>query len=226
MEACFMDSENSSSFFSSVQMEKLFQETFDPLLAKRGFQYVGKNRWVRDLGAGFKHLFYLYPFRPGADYYPHGAISFDYVPRIERGRVRLRPGPKYTRVHLAVAGYRLGSDRAIDRNPENARKKSLEIGEAVVDSVDNSLRSFRSLDDVLAKFRRNKLDSPSGFYCYPESALAFAFTLAVLGHITEAKAELARTLQNSYFDPEIHSDIAALLNESAPSSLPSSGESF
>jgi len=127
-----------------------------------------------------------------------------------------RFGPKHTRVHLIVTQNRIGSDRAIDRNPQNARRKSLEIAENVVASIDNSLASFRSLEDAVEKFRRDKLASPADFYCYPERALAFAFTLAVLGHIPDAKAELARTLQNSYFDPEIHSDIAALLTESAP----------
>src|SRR5947209_82711 len=54
-----------ASFFSSEEMEGIFKETFGPPLEQRAFVYVGKNRWVRETGGGFKHLFYLYPFRPG-----------------------------------------------------------------------------------------------------------------------------------------------------------------
>src|SRR5260370_33905800 len=92
-----------SKFFSPAEMEKMFKEVFGPRLKSLGFQSIGKSRWVRETGLGFKHLFYFHPFRAGADYYPYGAISFDFAPRIERGKVRLRPEPKYARPHLVIA---------------------------------------------------------------------------------------------------------------------------
>jgi hypothetical protein len=217
-----MDSEHTSSFLNSVKMEELFLETFGPLLIQRGFQYVGKIRWIRDLGIGFKHVFYLHPLRAGADYYPHGALSFDFVPRIEAGRVRLRPGSKHTRFHLSVAGSSIGSDRAIDRNGQSAPRKCREIAERVVISVTNVLGTYQTLGDALAKFHRDKLRKPYEFYCYPESALAYAFTLSAVGRIQVAKAELGKVLKNPYFDPETHSAIRALLTESTPSNSPHS----
>jgi hypothetical protein len=52
-------------------------------------------------------------------------------------------------VHLTVADRRLGSDRGIDRNRLTARRKRLAISEKVVDAIDKSLGSFRSLDDAI-----------------------------------------------------------------------------
>jgi tetratricopeptide (TPR) repeat protein len=213
-----MDPENASSFLSSLEMEELFQQTFGPSLDHRGFQYAGKNLWIRDTGVGFKYLFYLYPFRPGADYYPHGALSFDFVPRIEAGKVRLRPGPKHTRIHLTVADYgiRKGQAMEINRNRQSARQRCQGVSEKAVPSITDALIRYQSLADALAKFERDKADKTHGFYCYPESALAYAFILSALGRIQDAKDELEKALQSNYFEEEIYPAIRALLLESTP----------
>ncbi len=213
-----MDPENASSFLSSAEMEKLFQQAFDPSLTSCGFQYTGKNRWIRDAGVGFKHIFYLHPFRPGADYYPYGAISFDFVPRIEGGKVRLRPGPKHTRIHLIVAdyGFRQGRAMEINRHRQSARQQCQEVSEKAVPSITDALDNYQSLENAIAKFEHDKADKTHGFYCYPESALAYAFTLSAVGRIQEAKAELEKALQSNYFEEEIYPAIRALLLESTP----------
>ncbi len=165
---------------------------------------------------GFKHLFFLYPFRPGADYYPHGAISFDFVPRIEAGKVRLRSDAKHVRVHLTVVHYDLSSDRRIGRDRASARETCVRLAGPVVDHVSNSLGMLKTLGDVVACFQREKSNSQTGFYAYPETALAFAFTLAKSGRVAEAKAELANTLRSSYFPEETHDKLQELLTTTGP----------
>src|SRR5258708_5117789 len=111
-----MAAKRPSKFLSPAEMEKMFKEVFGPRLESLGFKSIGKSRWVRETGLGFKHLFYFHPFRAGADYYPYGAISFDFAPRIERGKVRLRPEPKYARPHLVIADdFRHGATLGIHR---------------------------------------------------------------------------------------------------------------
>jgi hypothetical protein len=188
-------------------MEEMFKKFFGPPLEKYGFEFVGKNRWVRDTGLEFKHLFFLYPFRPGATFYPHGALSFDFVPRIEAGKVRLRPEPKHVRVHLNVAGYGLNHERGIERNKESALEKCQAIAVPVVEAVNRSLRHIGSLVDALAAFQRLRFKSGSGFYAHPESALAYAFTLAKARRSTEAQSELSKALQSRYFESETHAAI-------------------
>jgi hypothetical protein len=115
-----------------------------------------------------------------------------------------------------VAGYRLGSDCAIDRNRQSAPLKCLEVAEKVVPSITDVLGKYQSLGDALAKFQRDKVSETHAFYFSPETALAYAFTLSAVGRIQAAKAELERVLKNTYFENEIHPAIRALLLESTP----------
>jgi hypothetical protein len=168
-------------------MEEIFREYFEPPLDQRGYLYAGKNRWVRENSAGFKHMFYLYPFRPGADYYAKGALSFDYVPRVAAGKVRIRPEAKHARVHPVIEGG-MGEDRKFERSRATARQKCQARAEGVADSICRQPASFKSLQDVLARFR-SRIAS-GDFPCYPECALSFAFTLAKVGETAKAKAEI------------------------------------
>lgn len=200
-------------FFSSEEMEDLFRETCDQALAELGFQYVGKCRWVRETKAGFKHLFYFYPFRPGADYYPYGALSFDYTPRIEAGKVRLRTDAKHTRVHLVVTDIGFGTENAIGRNRATAKQKCLELHSPLIQTIQTALDPIVTIDEAMARFAREKARETTLFYHYPEKALAYAFTLAKSGRKNEAEAELNTVLekQAAHFPSEMHAQIRQML---------------
>ena len=206
-----MDPVDFASFFSSEEMESIFLESLGPALLARNFEYCGKCRWARQTPLEFKHLFFLYPFRPGADYFPHGAISFDFVPRIAAGKVRFRSDAKHARVHLTVVHYDLSSNRRIGRDRSTARETCTRLAEPVVDHVSKSLAMLKSLEDVVERFQRERWKSHD-FYAYPEMALAFAFTLAKLGRVSEAKSELANALKSSYFPEETHLELQKLLD--------------
>jgi hypothetical protein len=193
-------------------MEKMFKEVFGPRLGPLGFQSIGKNRWVRDTGQGFKHLFYLHPFRAGADYYPYGAISFDYTPRIERGKVRLRPEPKHARPHLVIADdFRLGGVLGIPRRRASARQRCEAVSESAVTGINRCLASVKSLDDTLTAFEHAMDELGNEFYGNPEFVLALAFTLAKVGQMEDAQAELAKILENKYFVPATHEPLRECL---------------
>jgi len=212
-----MELNYSSSFFSSKEMEVLFQETFDSLLAELGFQFVGKSRWVRDTSVGLKHLFYFYPFRPGADYFPYGALSFDFVPRIEAGKVRLRADVKHARVHLVVTNVGFGTKNGIGRNRATAEQKCLNLRPTVIDAIKSSLDPVISIAEALERLRREKSRRGIPFYHFPETALSYAFTLAKVRRNAEAQSELNTVLQrqSSYFPPETHPQIRQLLSQAA-----------
>jgi hypothetical protein len=203
----------SSTFFSSKEMEDLFRETFDPLLVELRFQFVGKGRWIRETGAGFKHLFYFYPFRPGADYFPYGALSFDYVPRVEGSKVRIRPDPKHARVHLVVTDVGFGTDNAISRSRATAKQKCLSLHSTSIKAIETSLSPVTSIEDALERLRREKARRGIPFYHFPDTALSYAFTLAKAQHKVDAESELNMVLQKqpSYFPPETHAQIRQLL---------------
>jgi hypothetical protein len=176
-----MDTGYDASFFSSGEMAGLFQEVFEPLLVDLGFSYVGKIRWVRETGEGFKHLFYLYPFRPGADYYPYASLSFDYVPRIEAGKLRLRPSAKHTRVHLVVSDIGFGSGYSIGRSRAEAKEKCTTLAQPIIAAVDRALTLIKTISDAVATLRRHKVSEGPAFYHYSEMGLSYAFTLAKAG---------------------------------------------
>lgn len=208
-----MELSYSSTFLSSEEMEHLFRETFDHSLAELGFQFVGKSRWVRETRAGFKHLFYFYPFRPGADYYPYGALSFDYTPRIEAGRIRLRTDAKHTRVHLVVTDIGFGTENAIARNRATAKRKCLELHSTLIRTIKTVLDPIVTVDKAVERFAREKAREATLFYHYPEKALAYAFTLAKATRKDEAESELNILLekQAAHFPLETHAQIRQLL---------------
>jgi hypothetical protein len=208
-----MDTSYAASFFSSEEMEELFQEVFGPLMVNLEFEYAGKIRWVRETGEGLKHLFYLYPFRPGADYYPYGALSFDYVPRMEAGKLRLRPSAKHARVHLVVTHIGFRSTYGIGRSRDEARQRSITLSEPIVGTVDHGLKPIRTPANALDFFRRDKASKGIAFYHYPETALSYAFTLAKAGFRNEAETELSALLrkQPGLYSPEAVEQMRSLL---------------
>ena len=210
-----MEPSYSSSFYSSKEMEELFRDAFDPSLVELGFQFVSKGRWIRETGAGFKHLFYFYPCRPGADYFPYGALSFDFVPRVEAGKVRIRPEAKDARVHLVVTDIGFGTDNAISRSRATAKQKCLDLRSPAVSAIKKSLSPVRSLDDALERLGREKARRGIAFYHYPETALSYAFTLAKVRRKAEAESELSTLLQKqgSHFPPETHAQIRQWLSQ-------------
>jgi hypothetical protein len=197
-------------------MEDLFREVFDAPLVELGFQFVEKTRWIRETNAAFKHLFYFYPFRPGADYFPYGALSFDYVPRIQAGKIRIRTQAKHARVHLVVTNVGFDTDNSIERNRTTARQRCLQLRSTVVDAVKISLNPIVTLPNALERLTDEKARKGITFYHYPETALSYAFTLAKTGHKREAQSELSTVFQKqrSYFPPETHEEIRRLLSES------------
>jgi hypothetical protein len=154
-----MASSHAASFFSSTEMEKMFQEVFGPRLVELNFQHIEKSRWCRERSSGFKDLFYLYPFRPGADYFPYGALSFDYVPRIEGGKLRLRSDAKHASVHLVVTNIGWGNPYGIERERATARQTCVNLAPTIIQNIEDSLKSYNSHEDTLEQFRRKR---PSG----------------------------------------------------------------
>jgi hypothetical protein len=193
------------SSFSSQEMEGIFQETFGPSLEELGFTYIGKARWVRETAAEFKQLFYLHPFRPGADYYPHCALSFDYVPRIEAGKIKIRREAKHARVHLVITGSALQPDLAIPRDRESARDRCLEVAEKMTPAIKQIFEKTRTTSDALEVFEERKVRDGSGFYNYPETALAYAYLLAKSGRVGEARVAFDKLMetQSTYFPTDI-----------------------
>ncbi|HEX4646433.1 MAG TPA: tetratricopeptide repeat protein [Verrucomicrobiae bacterium] len=202
----------SSKFYTPAEMEKMFKEVFGPRLLQLGFQYIGKNRWVRETGLGFKHLFYFHPFRAGADYYPYGAISFDFAPRIERGKVRLRPEPKHARPHLVIADdFRHGGALGIHRQRPSARERCEAVSETAITGINRCLESVKSLDHALDAFEHASDDLGNEFYGNPELVLALAFTLAKIGQMDDAQSELSKILEHKYFAPATHAPLRDFL---------------
>ena len=152
----------------------------------------------------FKYLFYLYPFRPGADYFAHGALSFDYVPRVAVGKVRRRPEAKYARVNLVIVRG-MDPDRKFERNRATARQSCLARADEVSDNICRQLMAFKTLRHVMVKFRGEAASDL--FYSYPVTALSYAFTLARIGRTAEANAELRKVLKGDYFPPETHATL-------------------
>src|SRR4029077_5578051 len=129
---------------------EIFSEYFGPHVEERGFVYVGKNRWVRETNAGFKHLFYLYPYNPGGDYYAYGALSFDYVPRVSAGKVRIRPEPKYTEIDITLEKNLKGVN--FERSRVTARQKCMAHAKQVTSRVCGRLDCYKMLEDVMPLF--------------------------------------------------------------------------
>jgi hypothetical protein len=196
-----------ASFFTSEEMREIFNEYFGPCAEKRGFVYVGKNRWVRETNAGFKHLFYLYPF--GADYYSYGALSFDYVPRVNAGKVRIRPELKYTEIHITLDKNL--RDVNFERSRSTARQKCLAQAEPVTNRVCGRLDCYRTLEDVMPLFQAEK--KSLYFYNFRDTALSYAFTLAKVGESVEAKAELNKIIERSCFPIETHAALRDCLDQ-------------
>jgi hypothetical protein len=184
------------------------------MLFRHRFSYAGKAQWIRQTAADFKHVFYLYPFRPGADYYPHGALSFDFVPRIEAGKVKIRREPKHVRMHVGVKHYGLDPAFSISRDRAQARDRCVEIATKTVPVVNEMLESIRTIADAMCVFETRKASDREMFYCYPEMALAYAYVLAKVGRAKDAKAELDKllTIQPSYFPSNIRDAFEAALS--------------
>ncbi len=198
---CRMRFGEASVYFTSVQMEELFRCAFDPLLAERHFEFVSKARWVRETGYGFKHLFYFYPFRPGAAYYPYGALSFDFVPRLEAGKIRIRKEKRHTRVHLVVTHMGTGTANSIDRDAATAKQRCSDLQAIIFDAIGKELDTVGSLASALELLVQEKATSRLGFYNTPETALSYAFTLAKLGRKQEAESELESLFGKSPYYP-------------------------
>jgi hypothetical protein len=203
-----MSEADSIQFHSSAEMEKLFLKHFAPALEAKGFDYVGKCRWVRETGKGFKHLFYLYPWRPGMDFIPHGGISLDFVPRLETGIIRMRREPKYARVHVSI-GREFSESHSngwwISRQKDKAESNCVAVAEKSIPAIELVLKPLNSLQSVLDLLLQKKNADGESFYCFPETSLAYAFTLAKLGKTEDAVKELERVI-NSY-DEETHTPI-------------------
>jgi hypothetical protein len=86
------------------------------------------------------------------------------------------------------------------------------LAESIVGQVNCSLKPVTSPADALELLRRKKTSSPHDFYCYPEEALAFAFTLAKTGHKQESEAELKTIFQKNCFPPDTHAALNDFLS--------------
>jgi hypothetical protein len=127
--------------------------------------------------------------------------------------VRTRIGAKHARIHLSIAGFPLDNSLFIDRDRTSALRKSMEISGKVVASFTQLLNSYKTLEQTLNAFKRRKAEEVRGFYNFPESALAFAFTLAATGNKTEAENEIDIVLRNDYFPMDMHDTIKSILNK-------------
>lgn len=213
-----MSSEYEKQYFTSVQMEEILKNVFGPTLQELGFLYCGKCRWFRQAENEIKHVFYLYPHRPGSDYWPFGGISLDFVPRIKAGKVVVDKHPRLMSHHLSSGDdERCGIDQKwwITRKRSDAEGVARRIASVSLPVLDGWLTGFSALADVqrgIVSLKSNKRTCAL-FYGLPETVLALAFLLKKSGDEDGAKYELEKALESQYYHPESHVVIRALWSQ-------------
>lgn len=92
----------------------------------------------------------------------------------------------------------------IYKNRDGFREKVEKIAGESVTEITDWFERFRSVPDVVAAIDSEKANLAHGFYCYPVEVLAYAFALARVQRIADARAEFRQALDSSYFDPELN----------------------
>jgi len=212
-----MTPEYSAEFLSAVEMEGLFDREFGQRLIPLEFERIGKRRWVRETHLGFKHYVFLNPVYHSFAYLPCAAVSCDYVPRIERGKPKLRRTIQHVEVHFSFNHNEYVGDWnnfVIHKYRSSAEREVEEVAKAIVANLLRWLESFISTKSLLVAFEREKeREIGERFYCYPMMALSYAFTLKMEGEAEAAMREFDRVIQSTHFEPEIHERLRELLKE-------------
>ncbi|HEY5910528.1 MAG TPA: hypothetical protein VJA21_07970 [Verrucomicrobiae bacterium] len=194
-----------AQFLTAAEIESILARIFGSRLLFSGFEAVASRKWVQETDLGFKYLFLIHPQRNGAAYYPSGAISLDFVPRLVAGEFKMRPKPKHAAVHFSFeTGKKTRWDWMIDKSRETFGEKVERIAAQSVTEITGWFQRFNSVIDIVAAIDEAKRTArPVDFYCYPDLVLAYTFALARVRRIPDAKSEFEHVLKSKFYDVDL-----------------------
>jgi hypothetical protein len=172
-------------------LDRIVQETLSPKLAHRGFEQIDRRRWMRSEKRSIREVIRLTSMK-GVRLSPSWGFSLDFVPHISAGRLRWHKTLKSTVLDLSYDPYDY-EDKifTISRfaSADAVRNAALDLLADVLTRSSEFFDSVRTVADLprSVEAKRNRPFVRFGFLNYVQEPMAYAFVLAKLGNLDDAR---------------------------------------
>jgi hypothetical protein len=198
-------------------MNAIFADTFGVALCRHGFAEVKPRKWVRGDRAPIRELFSVMPLK-GACYSPVWGFSLDFVPHLIGSTIRWHRSNKGAILDLRYDPIDYSRDGG-EWRPNSleglsmARKQADNLTHASLDLALPWFQSVSNESDLVQEFENKKQRAfvRFGFENYLQEPLAYAFTMARVGRLLDAEAEIARWVTRVHRDESVKDALVRLL---------------
>ena len=193
-------------FVPAADLDRIIAADFGPALQQRGFEMVGRRKWVRSSKRPIRELFLIQALK-GRALSPYWGFSLDYVPHVSRSAVGWHRTPKSARLDLRFdpLDYESVNGRDPERwvipsinGLERTRVAASRCAREAVQVAEEFWNLVETVYDLPQAFelQRNRPSIRFSFYNYVQHLLAYAFTLVKIRRESEAEKELRFYLEN------------------------------
>jgi hypothetical protein len=184
----------------AAEMDVLAREVFGGPLAELAFEEVASRKWVRSAKAPIREIVQLGRGRGGM-LVPKWGYSIDFVPHVASGKVRWHRTAKGAVFDLCYDPWDYELIKLTDRRwvipamlgLAESRAAATKVQAEVMAESARFFDSVQTIADLPAAFeaKRQRPYLRFGLLNYVQEPLAYAFTLAALGRLTDASEWLA-----------------------------------
>jgi hypothetical protein len=186
------------SFVSAAAVDEIITDVYGRELIRNGFVLVAARTWSRTRAPWARDLFQVSSLK-GAGYIPRWGFCLPFVPQVGRGRLTWHRGPKSKIFDLLFDPMDLYSERQ-DWEFSRIVDDESELREAVRAAAPavmshaiqtwNDVTTMETLSDLFER-RRAMPTARFRFENIIQHPIAYAFTLAKVGRLPDAKKQLA-----------------------------------